>query len=158
MIVVDVNILAFHFIQGEKTERVKALRAVDAEWVVPEFWLVEFQSILWKYVRLGGMPEGQALDLLDRCRNLIASNENTPVPDRALSDAIAFGISVYDAQYISLAKQLGIACITEDTLLHKACPGLALSINDYIAFRSGRSTLREKRKSYRPGSKRSNPS
>lgn len=155
MIVVDVNILAFHFIHGEKTAAVKALRAVDADWLVPDFWLVEFQSILWKYVRFGGMQERQALHLLEQCRNLIACHENTPAPERALSDAITLGISVYDAQYISLAKQLGIPCITEDAPLLKACPGLALSIHDYITFRSGKSTLREKRSRYRTGKRHS---
>lgn len=149
MIVVDVNILAFHFIHGEKTEAVNALRALDAVWIVPSFWLIEFQSILWKYVRFGGMQERQALQLLEQCQKQTACNEHTPSPELVLHDAISLGISVYDAHYISLAKQLGIPCITEDLPLQKACPGLALSIKDYTTFRTGRSTLKEKRRTYR---------
>ena len=51
MIVVDVNILAHYVIQGERTEHVHRLWALDDGWIVPFFWRVEFQSILWKCVR-----------------------------------------------------------------------------------------------------------
>ena len=149
MIVVDVNILAFYFLEGEKTADVNNLRKIDADWIVPNFWLIEFQSILWKYVRFGGMEESQALLLLERCRKIIGVNEHVPSPESVLGDALSLGITVYDAQYVSLAKQLEIPCITEDVPLQKACPGLALSIKDYVAFHSGKSSLRERRGTYR---------
>lgn len=145
MIVVDANILAFHLIQGERTRDTLALKQADPEWIVPPFWHVEFQSVLWKYVRMGGMPEATALGLLDKAMGMFSANEISPAPEAVLRDGLKWGISVYDAQYVSLARQLAVPCITEDAPLTKACPGIALSIQAYVDQSSsqGRSMVRE---------------
>ena len=148
MIVVDSNILAFYVIQGKRTADANALRELDAEWIVPAFWRIEFQSILWKYARFGGMPTEKALELLDQAIDLFSANEVAPPSDMVLRNAIAWGITVYDAQYVSLAKQAGVRCITEDVLLQKACPGIAFSLKDFINPAGGE-VVREHRATYR---------
>jgi predicted nucleic acid-binding protein len=149
MIVVDVNIIAYYIIEGERTNEVAKLRHVDAEWMLPAFWNIEFQSILWKYVRVGGMPAEQALSLLDRAISIVSENEVSPPVDKTLRDALSLGITVYDAQYVSLANQLGVPCITEDKALLKACPGLAVSMHDFIRDNSKDRRIREKKATYR---------
>ena len=148
MIVVDSNILAFYVIQGKRTADANALRELDAEWIVPAFWRIEFQSILWKYVRCGGMPVEKALELLDRAIDLFSANEVTPPSDMVLRNAIAWGITVYDAQYVSLAKQAGVRCITEDVPVQKACPDISLSLKDFINSTGG-GFVRERRAAYK---------
>jgi predicted nucleic acid-binding protein len=133
MIVVDANILAFYVIEGKRTAAANALRARDAEWIVPGFWRVEFQSILWKYVRFGGMPVERALELLDQALSMFSANELAPPPDLVLRDALNWGITVYDAQYASLAKQFGVRCVTDDVPLQKACPSIAISLDAFIS-------------------------
>ena len=149
MIVVDANILAFYVIEGKRTTDANALRERDAEWMVPTFWCVEFQSILWKYVRFGGMPAEKALELLDQAIDLFSVNQMTPPPDMVLRNAIAWGISVYDAQYVSLARQVGVHCITEDVPVQRACPGVALSIKDFINRDPDSNVVRERQAIYR---------
>ena len=39
---------------------------------------------------------------------------------------------MHDAQYVSLAKQLGICCLSEDAPLQAKCPGLVRSMADYM--------------------------
>lgn len=143
MIVADSNILAAYVIAGEQTADANALRSQDAEWMVPVFWRIEFQSILWKFVRFGGMPADKALDVLDDALDLFSANEIAMQPDVVLRDAIRRGITVYDAQYASLAKQLGIPLVTVDEKLQKACPGLAVPLTAFVQRPPRRNTLRE---------------
>jgi len=154
MIVVDANILAFYVIAGKRTTDANALRELDAEWMVPAFWCVEFQSILWKYVRFGGMPTEQAQELLDQARTMFSANEWTPSPDVVLRDALKWGITVYDAQYASLAKQFGVLCVTEDVPVQKACPNMAISLEDFIKRSSNGPVVRESRGEYNARRKR----
>lgn len=155
MIVVDVNVLAAYVIEGDRTADVHALREKDAEWIVPSLWRVEFQSILWKYARVGGMPVEKALELLDVSMDLFCANEATPRPDVVLRGALRWGITVYDAQYVSLARELGVFCVTEDRAVRRACPGLAVSVRDFIDHSATGGVVRESKRTYRTRRRRS---
>jgi len=48
-----------------------------------------------------------------------------------LTLAIEKNISAYDAQYITLAKELGVYCVTEDTRLLKKFPNLTISMKNF---------------------------
>ncbi len=132
MIVVDANILALYTIEGERTSEANALRKMDPEWIIPSFWRIEFQSILWKYARFGGMPMEKALDLLDTAITLFSPNEVASAPDIVLREALNFKITVYDAQYIALARQFKVNCVTDDASLQKACPDVAISLLNFL--------------------------
>ena len=93
------------------------------------------------------MPADKALDVLDDALDLFAANEIAMQSDLVLRDAIRWGITVYDAQYASLAKQLGIPLVTVDEKLQKACPGLAVPLAKYAKKPRRRNVLRETRKS-----------
>ena len=149
MIVVDVNILAHYVIQGERTEHVHRLWALDDGWIVPFFWRVEFQSILWKCVRFQGMSRNEALALLDQAIRLFAGNEQHIAHDAALQEAMASEISVYDAQYVALARQCDVPFVTMDQRLQKSCPGRACSIDQFLSGRAGGGTIREPAATYR---------
>ena len=154
MIVVDANVLAFFLIQGDRTAEADRLREVDSEWLVPPLWRVEFQSILWKYARHGGMPEMTALTLLDQAVELLRGSEKEPSADVVLRDALRWNITVYDAQYITLARQMGVRCVTEDRPLQKACPGVAISLTDFIGGASSGGRVREEKAEYHTRRKR----
>jgi predicted nucleic acid-binding protein len=154
MIVVDANILAFYIIEGKRTSDANALREMDAEWIVPAFWCVEFQNILWKYAQFGGMPMGKALELLDQAINLFSPNEVVPSPDTVLRDALNWRITAYDAQYASLARQFGIRCVTEDGPVQKACPAIAVSLDEFLQGPPSGGVVREPHAAYRTRRKR----
>lgn len=148
MIVVDANVLAFYVIEGKRTTDANILREMDAEWIVPAFWRIELQSILWKYSCIGGMPIEKALDLLDKAIAIFSPNEVAPAPDIVLRDALNWKITVYDAQYVSLARQFGVRCVTEDVPVQKACPDIAISLENFLKQASGGNVVRESRGKY----------
>ena len=152
MIVVDANVLAFYLIEGERTADAARAREQDPVWLVPPLWLAEVQSILWKYVRLRGMPELAALELLDQAVQLVEPSVREPSVDGVLRDALRWNITVYDAQYISLARQLGLRCLTEDRALQKACPEIAQSLGQFLRGAGGQ--VREASTPYKLRSRR----
>jgi predicted nucleic acid-binding protein len=82
---------------------------------VPEFCLVECTNILWKHVRLQGMPREVAQQTVQDLAELVI----TIHPANAyLPDALAIGLDnqlpIYDAIYIALAQHLQAALITAD--------------------------------------------
>ena len=42
MIVVDVNVIAYLLINGEKTVEARSVRELDSDWIVPDLWRDEF--------------------------------------------------------------------------------------------------------------------
>ena len=132
MIVVDVNILAALLLEGPRTRAAQALRNLDPEWIVPPFWAIDYQSILWKCVRFQRLPLERALALQDDARSLFGPNEQAPAPDRVLREAVRFGVSVYDAQYVALAAQHDLVCVTEDAELRRKCPAFAVAIESIL--------------------------
>lgn len=149
MIVADASILVHCVIEGEKTKEARQLWNLDSEWLVPTFWQVEFQSVLWKYVCFQGMPENKAITLLEYAIQLFSANERQIVHDSALREAIASGITVYDAQYVALARQLNIPCVTLDKRLQKACPDRVALIDSFLSNPSGGGLIREASAKYK---------
>ncbi len=137
MIVTDVNVLAAYLIEGPSTPAAQRLRKVDAEWMVPPFWRLEFQGVLWKYVRHGGMPAATASAQLEKAIALFGPNEIGPAFDIVMQDALNWRITVYEAQYIALARAFGVRCVTEDVALQKACPEIAVSIKTFLRISGG---------------------
>ena len=51
----------------------------------------------------------------------------------ALVAAAEYTITGYDAQYVALAQSLNAPLITEDRKLRKAVPGIAFSMQEFLA-------------------------
>jgi hypothetical protein len=58
---------------------------------------------------------------------ILADNEPEPSPFKVLDLAPRVRIAACDAQFIALAMEMGIPCITEDRALQERFPGIALS-------------------------------
>jgi predicted nucleic acid-binding protein len=131
MIVVDANVIAYTLIAGERTASAVAVRKRDPSWVVPELWRHEFLSVVVQYVRFGGMSATNAASLLERAEALLLPAEQPVDLAAALSVAVQYSISAYDAQYIALAQALDIRCVTADAELLKKVPDIAVSMDSF---------------------------
>ncbi len=54
------------------------------------------------------------------------------VPGQGHRPVARHGITAYDGQFIALAMEMGISCITEDQELQKKFQEIALSMNDFL--------------------------
>lgn len=122
MIVVDVNVVAYCFIDGEWTAAARKLRTLDPDWRVPELWRHEFLNILATWSRQGGATLADVQELWRRTTQLVGPCEQPVSMETALALACKHNISAYDAQYVALTQQLHTICATEDRRLLRLFP------------------------------------
>jgi predicted nucleic acid-binding protein len=134
VIVVDVNVIAYFFIEGEKTALVRQMFERDRDWVAPELWKHEFLNILATYCKLGYLTYERCSETWSNAIELFEDFTLHVDMIEALKNAVKDGLSAYDAQYITLARSLRTKCVTEDRLLIRKFSGEALSIKDFLAI------------------------
>jgi len=94
--------------------------------------MVEFSNVIATYVRTGALTQAQGAKLMAEAPDHIPTLHNV-VNTQALETAMQFGISAYDARFISLAKQLKMKLVTEDSKLRIAVPSWTMSLADVLA-------------------------
>ena len=131
MIVVDTNVLAYALIQGDRTALALQVGERDPQWVVPLLWRYEFLNVLTTFARHGVLELAQATRVWERAQRLLLAAERPVSMPAALRLAVEHQVSAYDAQYLALARQLRVRCVTEDRSLLGKFPGVAVSMADF---------------------------
>lgn len=134
MIVVDVNIIAYLLIAGEKTALAQAVYRQDPAWMVPYPWQHEFLNVLATYVRHGAGDLADSEKIWEQALTLLAGREQSINMRLALELAVRHQVSGYDAQYAVLAVTLGVPCISEDQHLQKTFPQFVLSMERFLSL------------------------
>ena len=143
VIVVDASVVAYLLIEGELTDVARELYRVDSDWVTPPILNHEILSIL---AAVGTEEQSShSVEVIWRdVRALLGTRQQVPDPVNSLRLAVEFGISGFDAQYLSLAQQLNLPLITGDARLIEATRGRmgtqiapVLTPGDYLRARTG---------------------
>jgi predicted nucleic acid-binding protein len=132
VVLVDTNIITYLMIRGNRTAAAQQLYERDSDWCSEAFVMVEFSNVIATYVRTRALTQAQGTKLLAESQ-VHLSTLHSVVNTQALESAMQFGISAYDARFISLAKQLKMKLITEDVKLRVAVPALTMSLDDALA-------------------------
>ena len=133
MIVVDVNVVAYFLVEGEKTAAARDLLRRDPDWRLPALWRHEYLNVLATFAREGGATIAEARTLWPRGVDLFGSREQGMDMESALIVATENRISAYDAQYIALAQKRQTICVTEDRRLLKRFPALTRTMQAFGA-------------------------
>jgi predicted nucleic acid-binding protein len=126
MIVADANVIAYLLVEGRKTDLARQLHALDPQWRMPPFWRAEFLNVLALQVQHGGAPLLLAERTWESAVALFHAGEIQVDEVNALRLAARYRITAYDAQYVELARQLGVSCVSEDRELARKCPGFVM--------------------------------
>jgi len=133
MIVVDANILVYSLIEGDYSPLVQKLREKDADWRTAGLCLHEVLNVLAIYQRRGILKPAQCKKLLEHAERFMKVAQCDVKMDMALVVAAKYTITGYDAQYVALAQSLNVPLITEDRKLREAVPGIAVSMQAFLA-------------------------
>lgn len=116
--VIDTSALAPWLVTEEYSPNTAALiRQIrpPQELCIPEFGLTECVNVLWKQVRLRGMAQAVAEQLLQDLLKLpLRLMPASPVYEDAFQIGIKYQLAIYDSLYTALAKQLNYPLITLD--------------------------------------------
>ena len=128
MIVVDSNVVAYLYLQGEYTAAVETLLEQDSDWAAPVLWRSEFRNILAGYLRRKTLTFEQACELQGEAEDLLAGSE-FEVDSRAVLELVRTSdCSAYDCEFVALAVKLDTKLFTVDKKLLKAFPDRAVSL------------------------------
>ena len=90
--------------------------------IVPEFFFVEMANVFWSKTERNLLKIFEAMEMMDRLVKLgLKRYSDHELSEVALENALQYGISVYDALYVSLAEIYVAPLVTADETLIKAC-------------------------------------
>lgn len=106
---------------AEAVRLLETFTAGNIHFSVPDLFWTELGNILWKSVRLGRITGQAAADSIGWLDGLpIATSPTKPLIREAVTIAISFDRTVYDAAYLALAVVSGRSLITADERLVNA--------------------------------------
>ena len=126
MVVVDTNVLAYLVVEGDRTDAAEALLRDDPEWAAPRLWRSELANVLALYVRRGELSLDDAARRHQAAADRVAGREYDVPVDRVLAATVAGLCPAYDAEFVTLAEDLGVRLVTADRPLARAFPGVAV--------------------------------
>lgn len=127
MIVADTNLVAYLLIEGKQTSTARAVWEADPRWMLPTIWRSEFLNVLTTAARAGVLTLAQAHETWHIAVTVFGSSEVEPSGDTVLDVAAERRLSVYDAQFVVAASDLGVPLVTSDRRLLSACTDLAVT-------------------------------
>ena len=148
MIVVDSNVLAARNLAGVLTGIAEQVEEQDPIWIVPRLWRYEFQNILTKSIWVRQITLEDAMVAWRKASGQMFENEHEPSPEKVIDLSARHRITAYDANFIALAMEMGVMCVTEDGALQKKFPAIAVSMDVFIKQAITYGEVRESRAPY----------
>jgi predicted nucleic acid-binding protein len=137
MIVADCTLIAQLVIHTSETERAEQIYGADPEWIVPPLWRSELRNVLRMHVVEAGMPLHSALERMSIAEERFAAAEHPVASRDVLAVATKSRCSAYDAEYLSLARELSVPLVTSDRRLRNLFPRVAISPAAFLSMFGG---------------------
>ena len=123
--VVDASVAAKWFLDEPHSDAALAVLSDRNQLHAPDFFLMEIDSVLCKWIRRGEITEAEGSRIRTTLREFPVQRHNfLPLLDPAYAMANHTGRSLYDCLYVALAVLLGGQVVTADRRLYD---GLARS-------------------------------
>ena len=118
--VVDASVVIKWFVPEIHSDRARRLLAASHQYLTPDLLFPELGNAIWKKVRRGELTAEQGRRLAVDIASIAVETVSTRglmIDAQAL--AIATGLTVYDAMYLTLAVRLKTELITADDRLSR---------------------------------------
>jgi predicted nucleic acid-binding protein len=132
MIVVDTNIIAYLYIESDRSQQVEHLLSKDSEWTAPNLWLGEFRNVLSLYLRKNLLTLEDILSIVQQAEALLADNEYKIASAEVMKLVNSSNCSAYDCEFVALAKHLNVRLVTADKKIIKDFPTIAITLEDFL--------------------------
>jgi predicted nucleic acid-binding protein len=131
MIVADVDLVAYFWIEQTRSGAARRVRRRDAAWVVPPLWRTEFRAILRGHLGTGRMTPEEARSFAEKAGADLAGAEHDVNGAHVLRLIGETDCSAYDAEYVALARALAVPLVTGRRALAKRFPQTAVVMEDF---------------------------
>lgn len=128
MIVVDTNVMVYLLTGGgQRGEDAARLLAKDPEWAAPPVLISELQNVLVGLLRSERIDSSDAVAICEDARAVLNDRIATVPSAQVLDTAIERGLSAYDAEFVVLARRLGVPLFTADKDILAGAPDVAVA-------------------------------
>ena len=128
MIVVDTNVMVYLLTGSGRGEAAARLLAADPEWAAPPILLSELRNVVVGFLRRGQIQERDALAICEEAESVLGSRVASVPSSPVLETAIQGKMSAYDAEFVVLARRLGVPLITADQAILDGAPDVAVPL------------------------------
>ncbi len=128
MIVVDTNVMVYLLTGTGRGEAAASLLAADPEWAAPPILLSELRNVVVGFFRRGQLQEEDALAICEEAESVLGNRVASVPASPVLEAAIQGKMSAYDAEFVVLARQLGVPLITADQAILDGAPDVAVPL------------------------------
>ncbi|MXX69930.1 MAG: type II toxin-antitoxin system VapC family toxin [Gemmatimonadales bacterium] len=130
MIVVDTNVMMSFVFGGTDGAAAADLLRKDPEWAAPVILLSELRNALLGVVRRGVATSAQVKAMGDDAAHVLGSRI-VGIPGGLVIDiALECGLTAYDAEFVAVARALGVRLATLDRQVLRVAPDVAVSLRD----------------------------
>jgi len=133
VIVADTNLIAYLLIEGDLTALAEKVLQKDEIWTSPLLWRSEFRNTLVKCARGGLIEWDDAFQIMTEAESLMSEGEYAVVSGDVLDLAASSACSACDAEFVVLARELGVPLVTTDKRLLESFPETAVSPARFLA-------------------------
>ena len=128
MIVVDTNVMVHLVTGGVQGEAAARLLRDDPEWMAPPILLSELRNVLLGFVRRGQASVEDAAAMLADAAEVLGDRVVTVRGRPVLETALQCELSAYDAEFVVLARTLGVPLATADVGILQGAPDVAVEL------------------------------
>ena len=96
MIVVDTNIIAYLYLESDRSAQAEKLLEIDSQWAAPLLWRSELSNVLALYMRASHLSINQAQQIMQEALSLMQGREYEIVPFHVLELVASSSCSAYD--------------------------------------------------------------
>ena len=128
MIVVDTNVMTRLVVGGEDGADSTALLEQDAEWAAPGILVSELRNVLLGFVRRGELTPEQAKAMCDDASLVLGGRIINVSGAQVIDTALEGGLSAYDAEFVVLARTLGVPLATLDSAILQGAADVAAPV------------------------------
>lgn len=132
MIVVDMNLISYLYLEGEYSLLAERAWLKDGEWTAPLLWRSEFRNVLALYIRRRWLTLEDSQQIMAEALNLMADHEYEVDSSRVLWLVDRSSCSAYDCEFVALAQELGVPLVTMDRQILKDFPAVAIGLTAFI--------------------------
>ena len=128
MIVVDTNIVAYYCLNVDLSAAAHRLAQHDPEWHAPELWRSEFRNVLAGEMRRRNLTLARAQDAMGDAERVLEGRCHRVASDPVLCLIAETPCTVYDLEFVVLARELEVPLFTMDRRLLAAFPNIAVPL------------------------------
>ena len=100
----------------------------DPEWAAPAILVSEFRNVLLGYVRRGVLSSAQAKAMSDEAAEILADRVTAVSSNQVIDVALECGLTAEDAEFVVLARTLGVPLVTLDGAILRGASDVAVPL------------------------------